>query len=103
MARSLGLMALGALACAAGLAAAQPTITSLGSGVPSSVTNNLSGSTYVGGAGMQTTAAARWTLTRSSLSAGGIGGNRGRRGAARGPVAAGAPLHTAPPNPGEPG
>src|SRR5881394_2772582 len=77
MARSLGWMALGALACAAGLAAAQPTITSLGSGSPSSVTNNLSGSTFVGGGGMQTTAADRWTLSGSTLTAAEIGGSGG--------------------------
>src|SRR5258708_5874603 len=96
MARSLGWMALGALACAAGLAAAQPTITSLGSGVPSSVTNNLSGSTYVGGAGMQTTAAARWTLTGSTLSAAEIGGNGGGLVSADGQFATGLLLNSAP-------
>jgi hypothetical protein len=77
MARSLRWIAIGMVACTAGLAAAQPTITSLGGGSPSSVTNNLSGSFYVGGAGMQSAAADRWTLSGSTLTAGEIGGSGG--------------------------
>src|SRR5690349_10860911 len=74
MARSLRLMALGAVACAAGLAAAQPTLTSLGSGSPNSVTNNLSGTQYVGGANITTNVAGRWSLSGSTLTATDIGG-----------------------------
>ena len=64
----VGLMA---LVAAAG---AQPAVTSLGGGVPLSVTNNLGGSIYVGGT--LSSSATRWTLTNSGLSiteAGGTG------------------------------
>ena len=56
----------GVVVCAlAGLASAQPTLTSLGSGSPLSVTNLTGGSYIIGGSGQSTTAAARWTLTGS--------------------------------------
>jgi hypothetical protein len=77
MARLLGSLACGLVACAANFAVAQPTITSLGSGGPNSVTNNIGGSYLVGGSGMTTTAADRWTLTGSTLTPAEVGGSGG--------------------------
>src|SRR5437870_3073397 len=53
---------------------AQPTITSLGSGTPLSVSNPTGGIIYIGGAGVATTAPARWTLNGTSLSVSEIAG-----------------------------
>src|SRR5262245_28403847 len=55
----------------------QPTITSLGSGIPLGVTNNAGGNTYISGSGVNTTAAARWTLNGSTLTVTEIGGSGG--------------------------
>ncbi len=61
----------------AGVASAVPSLTSLGSGTPLGVTNSLSGTYYIGGSGLSTGAAARWTLTGTTLTATEIGGNGG--------------------------
>ncbi len=65
------------LAAGATTCLAQPTITSLGGGVPIGVTNSLSGTYYIGGSGLSTASAARWTLTGSTLVGTEIGGTGG--------------------------
>ncbi|MCC6322601.1 MAG: immunoglobulin domain-containing protein [Phycisphaerales bacterium] len=55
------------LLAAAGVATAQPTITSLGSGSPLSVTNSLSGTYYIGGTGVVSGGAGRWAFTSSGI------------------------------------
>ena len=54
-------------------AEAQPTLTTLGGGLPLRVTNNIGGSYYIGGTA-NSGGAARWTLTGSSLSVADLGG-----------------------------
>jgi len=56
---------------------AQPTLTSLGGGSPISVTNELSGTYYIGGSGISSTAAARWSLTGATLMATEVVGSAG--------------------------
>ncbi len=53
---------------------AQPTITSLGTGAPTSVTNNLGGTYYVGGSGGSVF---RWSLTGASLTQQNLGATGG--------------------------
>jgi hypothetical protein len=78
-ARPITRLAAAAAICAmAGSAFAQPTITSLGAGIPLGVSNNTGGSYYIGGSGMITTAADRWTLTGSTLTAVEISGSNGQ-------------------------
>jgi hypothetical protein len=60
-------------ACSA-TALAQPTINSLGTGVPLSVTNSQAGTVYIGGANGGTV---RWTLSGSSLTVLNTGGTGG--------------------------
>src|SRR4051794_38535017 len=64
------------LAAAAGSASAQPALTSLGSGTPISVTNNLGGTYYIGGTA-GSGGIGRWTLTGSTMTPSSIGGNAG--------------------------
>ncbi len=61
----------------AGVASAVPSLTSLGSGTPLGVTNSIGGTYYMGGSGLSTNAACRWTLTGSTLTAVEIGGTGG--------------------------
>lgn len=56
-------------------AMASPRIVSLGSGVPNSVTNDISGTYYIGGAGLASTSATRWTVTGTSMTITEIGGS----------------------------
>jgi hypothetical protein len=77
MVRSFGSLAIAVLAGLAGSAMAQPTITSLGSGGPLSVSNNIGGSYYVGGSGINSTAAARWTVTAGGITSQEISGTVG--------------------------
>ena len=49
-------------------AGAQPTITSLGSGTPLSISNQTGGVYYVGGLGVSSATAARWAFDGSTLS-----------------------------------
>ncbi|MBI1189596.1 MAG: hypothetical protein GC200_02805 [Tepidisphaera sp.] len=58
-------------------AGAQPSIVSLGSGGPASISNPQGGVYYVGGAGVSTTAAARWVVNGSSLSVTELAGSNG--------------------------
>jgi hypothetical protein len=67
----------GVVVCAlAGIASAQPTITSLGSGTPTGVSNPTGGIYYVSGTGIVTTQVGRWVFTPgvSSLSTSELGG-----------------------------
>ena len=69
------LVAIATLAGGVFCAEAQPTLTTLGGGLPLRVTSNLGGTYYIGGTG-NSGGAARWALTGSSLSiidAGGSG------------------------------
>jgi len=59
-------MALAAIAFSSD-AWAQPTITSLGSGVPQGVTNNVGGTIYIGGSGLSSAATSRWTLSGGTI------------------------------------
>jgi hypothetical protein len=67
----------GAMLLASSAAWGQPQIFSLGSGGPNSVTQNVNGTHYVGGAGITAAAAGRWALTGNVLTAGDIGGTGG--------------------------
>src|SRR5215475_9598088 len=89
-------LALAFLLSAAYCAQGQPTITSLGSGVPLGVTNNAGGTIYISGAGVSTTAAARWTLNGSTLTATEIGGSGGGMMSADGQYVAGVFANTSP-------
>ncbi|CAG0953810.1 hypothetical protein PHYC_00347 [Phycisphaerales bacterium] len=71
MNRKIGVITAAALSCVAGLAGAQPTITSLGTGIPLGVTN---GATFVGGSSGQ---AVRWTNTAGAFSYTPLGGTAG--------------------------
>jgi len=62
------------LALTAGTVMAQPSLVSLGGSSPLSVTNELSGTYYVGGVGTTGTAT-RWSLTGTALSATNTGGS----------------------------
>ncbi len=69
------LVAIATLAGGVFCAEAQPTLTTLGGGLPLRVTSNIGGTYYIGGTG-NSGGAARWALTGSSLSiidAGGSG------------------------------
>ncbi len=68
----LGLLALAAFGVQG--AWAVPTLTSLGSGIPQGVTNSLSGTYYIGGSGLSTSASCRWSLTGATLTGVEIGG-----------------------------
>ncbi len=70
-------LCLAAIVAAAGTASAQPTITSLGGGVPQGVTNSISGTVYISGGGLVTAGGARWTLSGSTLTGIDLGGTRG--------------------------
>ncbi|MFO0831886.1 MAG: hypothetical protein U0637_08575 [Phycisphaerales bacterium] len=87
-ATSLGLFLLASIA---GSAVAQPTITSLGTGLPAGVSDPVSGIYYIsGGSGSATL----WTLNGASLSATSLGGNSGGRIAADGSALIGTALHS---------
>ena len=64
MSKSLRRVAAALIACTAGAAFAQPAITSLGGGGPVSVTNSIGGTIYIGGSGLFSTAADRWSSHR---------------------------------------
>lgn len=63
-----------ALALSAG---AQPSIVSLGSGSPLSISNPQGGVYFVGGSGVTTAAAARWIVNPASLSVSELAGSNG--------------------------
>jgi hypothetical protein len=84
------------IACTAGAAFAQPAITSLGGGNPTSVTNSIGGTIYIGGSGLLSTAADRWSLTGSTLSVTEIGGAGGSVLSADGQFATGLFANTGP-------
>lgn len=78
MNRKFSLLMAATIASIAGFAVAQPTLTSLGGGVPIGVTNQIGGTYYIGGAGAAGTAtASRWTLTGATLTGIEIGGTGG--------------------------
>ena len=74
------------LACISGAAIAQPTIVSLGTGSPLTVTNSNAGTITVGGSNGT---AVRWSLTGSTMSFTNLGG------AAGGPMSSDGLFHTA--------
>jgi len=55
------------VAGAASSALAVPTLTTLGGGTPLSVTNEISGTNYIGGSSASSAGAARWSLTGAAL------------------------------------
>jgi hypothetical protein len=67
---------LATLLALAGAAAAQPTLTTLGGGLPLRVSSNLGGTYYIGGTSTAS-GAARWTLVGSSLSVTDLGSSGG--------------------------
>ncbi|MFA6043873.1 MAG: hypothetical protein WC718_02710 [Phycisphaerales bacterium] len=69
--------ALSATLCLALSAGAQPSITSLGSGSPLSISNQTSGVFYIGGSGISTTAAARWSFNGSTVTVSELAGSNG--------------------------
>ncbi|HEX2838628.1 MAG TPA: hypothetical protein VHN77_10920 [Phycisphaerales bacterium] len=84
-------IAICALACLAGTAIAQPTITSLGSGTPQGVSNPVSGTTYISGSNGQ---AVLWTLNGATLTQTAMGGAGGGRISADGANFVGTALHS---------
>lgn len=77
MNRKFSMLMAASIASIAGLAVAQPTLTSLGGGVPLGVTNEISGTRFIGGSGLSSAAAARWSLTGATLTGMEIGGPGG--------------------------
>jgi hypothetical protein len=79
--------------CATNVALAQTTLTSLGSGLPLSVTNSQAGTVYVGGS---ISSAVRWAVTSSGVVSQDLGGAAGGALSADGLFATGQLLNTGP-------
>ncbi|MBL9000442.1 MAG: hypothetical protein JNK25_04830 [Phycisphaerae bacterium] len=76
MQSALTRLAIISIAALAGTAAAQPSLTSIGSGSPSSVTNSIGGTIFIGGSGFGS-GSSRWSVTGGVISGQDLGGSGG--------------------------